>query len=60
VGPLSGAQDAHLTLNHAAEIIGKIQPDLSVKVLQATDFGAGFGRRRPLPCVASDVVGGPE
>jgi replication factor A3 len=35
-------QEAHLQLNNAAEIIGKVQPDLSVRVLQATDFGAGL------------------
>ncbi|KAF2723657.1 replication factor A protein 3 [Polychaeton citri CBS 116435] len=32
-------RDAHLQLNHAAEIIGKVQNDLSVKVMAATDFG---------------------
>lgn len=36
-------QDAHLTLNHAVEIIGKVMPDLSVKVFTATDFGTGIG-----------------
>ncbi len=35
-------QDSHLALNNAVEIIGKVQPDLSVKVLQATDFGDGI------------------
>jgi hypothetical protein len=30
-------------VSNAAEIIGKVQPDLSVKVLQAMDFGSGFG-----------------
>ncbi|KAL8839876.1 MAG: hypothetical protein Q9170_001556 [Blastenia crenularia] len=35
-------KDAHLTLNNAAEIIGKVQPDLSVKVLQAMDFGSNI------------------
>ncbi|KAL8692762.1 MAG: hypothetical protein Q9218_002269 [Villophora microphyllina] len=32
-------RDAHLTLNNAVEIIGKVHPDLSVKVFQAMDFG---------------------
>ena len=36
-------QDAHLTLNNAAEVIGKVQQDLSVKVFQATDFGSNLG-----------------
>ncbi|KAI4196539.1 MAG: hypothetical protein LQ348_002285 [Seirophora lacunosa] len=34
--------DAHLTLNNAVEIIGKVQPDLSVKVFQAMDFGSNI------------------
>ncbi|KAI4279325.1 MAG: hypothetical protein LQ337_000356 [Flavoplaca oasis] len=33
-------RDAHLTLNNAVEIIGKVQPDLSIKVFQAMDFGS--------------------
>lgn len=36
-------QDAHLQLNNAAEIVGKVLPDLSVKVFQATDFGSNIG-----------------
>ncbi|MCJ1433181.1 hypothetical protein MMC27_002540 [Xylographa pallens] len=35
-------RESHLTVNNAAEIIGKVQPDLSVKVLQATDFGGSM------------------
>ncbi len=35
-------QDSHLTLNNAVEIVGKVQPDLSIKVFQATDFGDGI------------------
>lgn len=34
-----GKQDAHLQLNHAVEIIGKVQNDLSVRVMASTDFG---------------------
>ncbi|KAF2748842.1 replication factor A protein 3 [Sporormia fimetaria CBS 119925] len=34
--------DCHLALNHAVEIIGKVEPNLSVKVLKATDFGTGI------------------
>lgn len=34
-----GTQDAHLQLNHAVEIIGKVQNDLSVRVMASTDFG---------------------
>lgn len=32
-------QDCHLQNNHAFEIIGRVQQDLSVKVLASTDFG---------------------
>ena len=38
-----GLQDAHLALGNAAEIIGKVQPDLSVKVFQCTDWGSNIG-----------------
>ena len=34
---------AHLTAGNAAEIIGKVQEDLTVKCFQATDFGTNFG-----------------
>ncbi|MCJ1224356.1 hypothetical protein MMC12_001001 [Toensbergia leucococca] len=36
-------RDAHLTLNSAVEIVGKVQPDMSIKVFQATDFGTNIG-----------------
>lgn len=39
-----GQQDAHLSLNNAVEIVGKVQQDLSVKVFQATDFGSNIGK----------------
>ncbi|GAB7328924.1 hypothetical protein MBLNU13_g00783t1 [Cladosporium sp. NU13] len=32
-------RDSHLQLNHAVEIIGKVQNDLSVRVMASTDFG---------------------
>ncbi|KAF2102353.1 replication factor A protein 3 [Rhizodiscina lignyota] len=35
-------RDSHLTLNHAVEIVGKVQSDLSVRVLNATDFGTNI------------------
>jgi len=37
--PHSALQDSHLQLNHAVEIIGKVQNDLSVRVMASTDFG---------------------
>lgn len=48
------SQDAHLTLNNAVEIIGKVHPDLSVKVLQAMDFGPNIGT---LPMIRKDRIG---
>ncbi len=36
---LTNLQDSHLQLNHAVEIIGKVQNDLSIKVMASTDFG---------------------
>ncbi|KAI9803179.1 MAG: hypothetical protein M1825_001970 [Sarcosagium campestre] len=32
--------DAHLTLNNAVELLCKVNSDLSVKVIRATDFGS--------------------
>ncbi|KAH6625121.1 replication factor A protein 3 [Boeremia exigua] len=34
-------RDAHLTLNNAVEIIGKVDANLAIKVQAATDFGSG-------------------
>lgn len=36
-------QDAHLTLDHAVEVIGKVDKDLTVRVLVSTDFGTSIG-----------------
>lgn len=41
------SQDAHLSLNNAVELVGKVQQDLSVKVYQATDFGSNIGNESP-------------
>ncbi|KAF2126944.1 ssDNA binding protein-like protein Ssb3 [Dothidotthia symphoricarpi CBS 119687] len=35
-------RDAHLALNHAVEIIGKVDGNLHVKVQAATDFGTNI------------------
>ncbi|KXL48485.1 hypothetical protein M433DRAFT_76134 [Acidomyces richmondensis BFW] len=32
-------RDAHLQLNHAVEVIGKVQGDLSVKMMASVDMG---------------------
>ena len=37
------SQDAHLTNGNAAQIIGKVNPDLSIKVLSAQDLGPDVG-----------------
>lgn len=36
-------QDAHLTKDNAVEVIGKVDKDLSVRVLVSTDFGNNIG-----------------
>ena len=38
-------KDAHLSLNNAVELVGKVQPDLSIKAFQSTDFGSNIGMR---------------
>ena len=40
-------QDAHLALNHAVELIGKVDANLAIKVQAATDFGTGVGMSLP-------------
>jgi len=35
-------RDSHLTVGNAIEIVGKVNQDLSVKVLQATDMGSNL------------------
>ncbi|KAA8568007.1 hypothetical protein EYC84_008432 [Monilinia fructicola] len=35
-------RDSHLQVGNAIEIVGKVNQDLSVKVLKATDFGTNF------------------
>ena len=37
-------QESHFTVGHVMEIIGKVQQDLSVKVLMSMDFGTDIGR----------------
>ncbi|CAD6444066.1 47fd00dc-1b66-4a3c-a15a-1d59ef50c4cd [Sclerotinia trifoliorum] len=36
------SRDSHLQVGSAIEIVGKVNQDLSVKVLKATDFGTNF------------------
>jgi replication factor A3 len=40
-------------MNHAVEIIGKVQNDLSVKVMASTDFGPenGIGKLSMMECM---------
>ncbi|KAI9840752.1 MAG: hypothetical protein M1837_001326 [Sclerophora amabilis] len=35
-------RDSHLVPNNAVEIVGKVNPDLTIKVLVATDFGSNI------------------
>jgi len=35
-------RDSHLTVGNAIEIVGKVNQDLSVKVLKATDMGTNL------------------
>lgn len=41
--PSPYAQDAHLLAGNGAQIIGKVNPDLSIKVLSSLDLGTGVG-----------------
>ena len=45
---MRGIQDSHLALNHAVEIIGKVDGNLNVKVQAATDWGTNVGEWRNL------------
>lgn len=33
-------QDSHLAMNSFVELVGKVNPDLTLKVLASTDFGS--------------------
>lgn len=37
------SQDSHLANGNAAQIIGKVNPDLSIKALSTRDVGSGVG-----------------
>ena len=37
-------KDSHLTAGSGVQIIGKVQPDLSIKVLSALDLGTAVGK----------------
>lgn len=36
-------QEAHLSAGNGVQIIGKVNPDLSIKVLSSMDLGTGVG-----------------
>ncbi|KYK60874.1 hypothetical protein DCS_02012 [Drechmeria coniospora] len=42
-------RDAHLSNGNAVQIIGKVNPDLSIKVLSSKDLGPGVGLSPPSP-----------
>lgn len=49
--PLSSTQDAHLSSGNAVQIIGKVNPDLSIRVLSSLDLGTNVGKDdSPAPC----------
>lgn len=41
--PTYRVQEAHLAPGNAAQIIGKVNPDLSIRVLSALDLGPSVG-----------------
>lgn len=45
-------QEAHLLAGNAAQIIGKVNPDLSIKVLSSMDLGTKVGKSsHPVGCL---------
>lgn len=40
-------QEAHLSAGNGAQIIGKVNPDLSIKVLSSMDLGTEVGESNP-------------
>ncbi|TDZ59872.1 Replication factor A protein 3 [Colletotrichum trifolii] len=46
-------RDVHLTNGNGAQIIGKVNPDLSIKVLTSRDLGANVGPYTPAPFLIS-------
>ncbi|KAI9850272.1 MAG: hypothetical protein M1838_005955 [Thelocarpon superellum] len=36
-------RDSHLKLDNGAEVVGRVNPDLTIKVLAATDLGSSVG-----------------
>ncbi|KAG5665398.1 hypothetical protein KAF25_009523 [Fusarium avenaceum] len=43
-------RDAHLSNGNAVQVIGKVNPDLSIKVLTSRDLGAGVGKYQSSFC----------
>jgi replication factor A3 len=39
-------QESHLTMDHYVEVVGKVQSDLSIRVLASTDMGTSIGMWR--------------
>ncbi|KAJ0354025.1 hypothetical protein KNSL1_001597 [Colletotrichum chrysophilum] len=42
-------RDVHLTNGNGAQIVGKVNPDLSIKVLSSRDLGLGVGTSASFP-----------
>lgn len=50
-------QEAHLRTGNAVQIIGKVNPDLSIRVFSALDLGAGVGMLYcPPNLLASEMI----
>lgn len=45
-------QDSHLLVGNAAQLIGKVNPDLSIKVLTSMDLGSNVGMYH---CAATSI-----
>jgi hypothetical protein len=50
-------QEAHLTAGNGVQIIGKVNPDLSIKVLTSLDLGTGVGGSSISPCFPHHETG---
>jgi len=50
-------RESHLMAGNAAQLIGRVNPDLSIKVLSSTDLGSGVGTFA-LPLARQRLTGG--
>ncbi len=50
------SQEAHLSAGNGVQIIGKVNPDLSIKVLSSIDLGTGVGESPAIIPIFSGAV----